>query len=72
MLKRLHVVCGTCRDATGKLTPLPKQNIDAGMGLERVTSVLQGKMSNYDTDAFTPIFDAIHKVISKTSYYYYY
>ena len=45
------------RDATGKLTPLPRPSIDTGMGLERIAAVLQGKLSNYDTDLLRPIID---------------
>ncbi len=43
------------RDASGTLTPLPKPCVDTGMGLERVAAVLQGKISNYDTDLFEPL-----------------
>ncbi len=43
------------RDASGKLTPLPKPSIDTGLGLERTAAVLQGVISNYDTDLFTPL-----------------
>src|SRR6201999_3351306 len=43
------------RDAKGHLTPLPRPSIDTGMGLERVSCVLQGKISNYETDLLRPI-----------------
>ena len=47
------------RQADGTLNPLPAPSIDTGMGLERITAVIQDKLSNYDTDLFTPIIDAI-------------
>jgi alanyl-tRNA synthetase len=43
------------RSADGTLTPLPAPSIDTGMGLERITAVLQHKDSNYDTDLFMPL-----------------
>jgi alanyl-tRNA synthetase len=45
------------RDAQGHLSPLPKPSIDTGMGLERISCVLQGKLSNYETDLLRPLID---------------
>ncbi len=43
------------RDANGVLTPLPRPSIDTGMGLERVAAVMQGKLTNYETDLIRPV-----------------
>ncbi len=51
------------RDANGNLTPLPKQNVDTGAGLERVASILQGVHDNYDTDLFRHLISATEEIV---------
>ncbi len=53
------------RDEAGGLNPLPNPNIDTGMGLERLTAVMQGVKSNYDTDLFHDIIGSIEKISGK-------
>ena len=53
------------RDASGKLTPLPRPSIDTGMGLERIAAVKQGVLSNYDTDLIKPIVLRAGELIGK-------
>ena len=53
------------RDTDGMLTPLPRPSIDTGMGLERVAAVLQGKLSNYDTDLLLPIIAARGRAVRR-------
>ena len=53
------------RDASGAVTPLPRPSIDTGMGLERMTAVLQGKMSDYDTDLFAPLIERVSALARK-------
>ena len=55
------------RQTDGRLIPLPRPSIDTGMGLERIVAVMQGKLSNYDTDLFTPLLSAIG-TLAGTSY----
>ncbi len=53
------------RDESGKLHQLPKPSIDTGMGLERLAAVVQGKTTNYDSDLFRPIIQAIEDIAGR-------
>ena len=54
------------QDAEGGRTPLPSPGIDTGMGLERVSAVLQGKANVYETDLFSPIIDRVCRLTGNT------
>ena len=53
------------RSSDGKLAPLPKPSIDTGMGLERVTAIMEGKFSNYDSSLFMPLIEEVAKLCGK-------
>jgi len=53
------------RSADGKLTPLPMQSVDTGMGLERLCAVMQGVSSNYDTDLLRPLAEFAGEIAGK-------
>ena len=54
------------RDAAGNLTSLPRPSIDTGLGLERIAAVLQGKLSNYDTDLIRPVIERAGELLGKS------
>lgn len=56
------------RETDGSLKSLPRKHIDCGMGFERMVSVVQNKRSNYDTDLFQPLFQAIQKATGCPEY----
>jgi alanyl-tRNA synthetase len=53
------------RDASGRMTPLPRPSIDTGMGLERMAAVLQGKRSSWETDLFAPLIGRVGGLAGK-------
>jgi alanyl-tRNA synthetase len=53
------------RDASGAMTPLPRPSIDTGMGLERMTAVVQGQSSNFDTDLLAPLVTRVSELAGK-------
>ncbi|MFH1647260.1 MAG: alanine--tRNA ligase, partial [Chloroflexota bacterium] len=53
------------QDESGQRTPLPRPNIDTGMGLERLTAVMAGKASVYETDLFQPLLDVVAKLTGR-------
>lgn len=56
------------RQQDGSLKPLPSKHVDTGMGFERLVSVLQDKLSNYDTDVFHPLFSKIKEITNARPY----
>ena len=56
------------REPDRSLRPLPNKHVDTGLGFERLVSVLQDRLSNYDTDVFTPLFQAISETTGTRQY----
>jgi len=53
------------QESDGRIEPLPSPSVDTGMGLERMAAVLQGKTTNFETDIFVPIIDAVGEMIGR-------
>ncbi len=58
------------RDAQGLMTPLPRPSIDTGLGMERITAILQGVKNNYETDLFVPIIERTIELLGKDRLHY--
>lgn len=71
--KKIIIYChlSFIREKNSCLAPIPSLNVDTGMGFERLTAVLQGTMSNYDTDIFMPLFKAIERVSFVLIFFFY-
>ena len=62
-----HVFTERFKEADGSFGWLPKKNIDTGMGLERLTCIVQGKSAVYETDLFAPIMDRVDAIITEAT-----